>query len=87
MAVKIRLSRTGKKNCPSYRIVAIDSHCKRDGRALNILGSYDPKSKRLSSFDLDRFEYWLNQGALLTDTAERLYKMYKSQSEKSVQES
>ncbi|MFH1289559.1 MAG: 30S ribosomal protein S16, partial [Patescibacteria group bacterium] len=42
--VKIRLTRTGKRNAPSYRIVAIDSRSKRDGRPLELIGFYDPKT-------------------------------------------
>jgi small subunit ribosomal protein S16 len=87
MSVKIRLSRTGKRNAPSYRIVAIDSRSPRDGRPLEILGHYNPsmtppprpKDGRVgasSSFSVkkDRIEYWQSVGAQTTKAVERLLK-------------
>lgn len=64
MAVKIRLSRTGRTNAPSYRVVAIDEHKKRDGRFIEILGSYNPLAK-VANFEYkkDRVAYWLSKGA------------------------
>ena len=44
MAVKLRLKKTGRKNRPSYRIVATDAHAKRDGKELEVLGHYDPRA-------------------------------------------
>ena len=49
MAVKIRLSQIGKKNAPFYRIVAIDSRKKRDGKFLEDLGTYNPLTGRIST--------------------------------------
>jgi small subunit ribosomal protein S16 len=73
MAVKIRLSRTGAKKRPFYRIVAADTRAPRDGRFLEKLGTYDPLStdKRLE-LKTDRVEYWLGVGAQPTDTVARL---------------
>ncbi len=73
--VKIRLSRTGKRNAPSYRIVVIDSRSKRDGRVIENLGFYDPKTK-LTTVKLDRkrLDYWLSQGAQMTETVKKLVK-------------
>ena len=45
MAVKIRLTRTGRKKLPSYRVVVADSQMPRDGRYIALVGSYDPKEK------------------------------------------
>lgn len=73
MAVKIRLARTGKTNQPFYRVVAIDEHQKRDGRAIEILGAYDPhKTKGKLSMKKDRLDYWLSVGAKPTATVSNL---------------
>lgn len=77
MAVKIRLSRTGKKNRPSYRIVVIDESKKRDGQAIEILGSYRPladKDQKVT-FNQARLNYWLSVGARLTKTTAHLLKI------------
>lgn len=73
MAVRIRLSRTGKKNAPSFRIVAIDSKRPRDGKALEILGHFDPNLNP-PKFECkkDRFSYWQSQGAKITTAVEKL---------------
>lgn len=75
MAVKLRLSRTGRTNKPSYRLVAIDEHKKRDGRFIEILGSYDPLVKVGGlTVKKDRIDYWLSQGAKPSDTVAQLLK-------------
>jgi len=75
MAVKIRLSRTGKRNAPSYRIVAIDSRSPRDGQALEILGHYNPSMTPESlSIDKERVKYWQSVGAQTTEAVEKLLK-------------
>ena len=75
MAVKLRLSRTGRTNKPSYRLVAIDEHKRRDGRFIEILGSYDPLVKSGGIvFKKDRINYWLSQGAKPSATVESLLK-------------
>lgn len=73
MAVKIRLTKTGKRNAPSYRIVAIDSRKKRDSAALEILGHYNP-SVTLPSFSVnkERLKYWQSVGAQTTEAVEKL---------------
>jgi len=76
MAVKIRLSRIGKKHYPIYRIVAIDSHKKRDGKYLEDLGTYNPATKELVKFHKDRIDYWLSQGAVPTDSFLKLQKSF-----------
>ncbi len=77
MAVKIRLSRIGKKNAPHYRIVAVDERRKRDGAFIEDLGTYNPKNHPLVQFRPDRIEDWVSKGAIMTDTVRRLQKKYK----------
>lgn len=69
MAVRLRLRRMGKKKQPFYRIVAIDSRVARDGKYLENLGTYDPRTEP-ASIDLkaERALYWLGTGAKPTDT-------------------
>ena len=69
--VKIRLSRTGRKNIPFYRIVVIDSKKARDGKHIENVGTYDPCSKNLN-LNRDRIEYWLSKGAQPTITVVKL---------------
>lgn len=76
MAVRIRLSRVGATKRPSYRVVAIDSRRPRDGRALEILGFYDPLTKPATvQIDADRFAAWVGKGALPSDTVAKLIKL------------
>ena len=76
MAVRIRLSRVGATKRPSYRVVAIDSRRPRDGRALEILGFYDPLTKPATvQIDADRFAAWVGNGALPSDTVAKLIKL------------
>ena len=64
MTVKIRLARTGRKNVSRFRIVAIDSHKKRDGRFLEILGSYNPQQNpKQFVINTERVAYWFEKGA------------------------
>ena len=77
MAIKIRLARTGTKNAPMYRIVAIDSRRKRDGRALEILGSYNPLKGVVVQFYEDRVLAWMAQGAVMTDSVKRIQSVYR----------
>jgi small subunit ribosomal protein S16 len=75
--VKIRLSRVGRTHAPMYRIVAIDSRKKRDGEALEILGTYNPFTKELVQYHHDRIEHWVAQGALVTDAVKKLQRQHK----------
>lgn len=77
MAVKIRLSRVGTTNAPVFRIVAIDSRKKRDGKALEILGTYNPQSDQFIKFEDERISYWVSQGAIPTASVKKLQKKYK----------
>lgn len=79
MAVKIRLSRIGKKNAPMCRIVAIDSRKKRDGKALEDLGTYNPVTGKIVQFHQERIDAWIAQGAIPTDSVIKLQKLYKRQ--------
>ena len=74
MAVKLRLTRIGKKKQPQYRIVAADSRSPRDGRFIEILGHYDPRQDPSGlTLDNDRAVAWLKEGAQPTErVAKRL---------------
>ena len=62
MAVAIRMSRQGKKKSPFYRIVAADKRCARDGRFIELLGTYHPITKVLK-LDQERYQKWISVGA------------------------
>lgn len=69
MAVRIRLRREGRKKAPTYRIVVAESTSPRDGRFIEIIGTYQPrKSENPVTLKGDRANYWLDVGALPTDT-------------------
>jgi small subunit ribosomal protein S16 len=75
MAVKLRLTRAGTKKRPFYRVVAADIRSPRDGRLLENLGHYDPKTNPATvEIDLARADYWIKNGALPTRTVETLLK-------------
>jgi len=73
--VKLRLTRIGGKKRPFFRIVATDSRAKRDGRFIEILGTYDPL-KEPSDIHLkpERIKYWLSVGAQPSNTVQVLLK-------------
>ena len=71
--LRIRLSRTGAKKQPSYRIVVADSEMKRDGRYVERIGYYDPRTEPLEyKINEDRALYWLSVGAQPSDAVRRL---------------
>ncbi len=73
--VKIRLRRTGAKKKPSYRVVVADSRTPRDGRFIEIIGHYNPRSEPTTlQVHEDRVLYWLSVGAQPTDPVKRLLK-------------
>ena len=73
MAVKIRLTRLGRKKMPYYRIVVADVEAKHDGKFLDIVGTYDPlKDPAEVHFDAAKLESWLAQGAKPTQTVKSL---------------
>ena len=75
MSVKIRLARHGAKKRPFYRIVAADSECPRDGKFLEKLGTYNPVKEPVEvTLKMERVKYWLDQGAIPTDTVKTILK-------------
>ena len=73
MAVKIRLTRMGKKKQPTYRVVVVDSRKPRDGAFIEQIGRYDPRQEpSLIEIDNDRALDWLMKGAQPTETAQKL---------------
>ena len=69
MATKIRLQRHGRKGYAYYPIVVADSRAPRDGRFIERIGSYNPNTNPATiSFDFDRALYWIEVGAIPTDT-------------------
>lgn len=77
MSVKIRLSRIGKKQEPFFRIVAVDSRKKRDGECLQDLGTYDVVGGKLITFNETGYQDWISKGALPTDSALKIYRLFK----------
>jgi small subunit ribosomal protein S16 len=81
MAVSIRLRREGTTNRPYYKVVVADSRSPRDGKFIEIIGTYDPKKTgHNSTLQLDRIEHWLSKGAQPSDTVRSLIKKNKKQS-------
>ena len=78
MAVSIRLRREGAKNRPYYKVVVADSRSPREGRFIEIIGTYDPKKPgHNSTLNIDRVEYWISKGAQPSDTVRSLIKKNK----------
>lgn len=75
MAVKLRLTRMGKKKQPMYRVVATDSHTKRDGEYIELVGTYNPlTSPATIHIDEEVALKWLNNGAIPSDTVKNILK-------------
>lgn len=75
MAVRIRLTRLGKKKKPFYRIIVADGERARDGKFLDILGTYDPlQDPAVIKIDNDKLQDWLGRGAMPTTTVKSLIK-------------
>ena len=73
MAVKLRLLRMGAKKAPFYRIVAADSRAPRDGRFIELLGTYDPRTNPAKvTIKEEEVLKWLNNGAQPSDTVKNL---------------
>ena len=75
MAVKLRMTRIGRRHRPFFRINAVDSRTPRDGRILEKLGHYDPIEKDQSRqvvLNKERVEYWLSKGAIPSDTVSQI---------------
>ncbi len=77
MAVTIRMTRTGGKKEPHYRVVAVDSRSPRDGKFLEILGSFDPrKEASLATLKTEALQKWLAKGAQVSPTVRSLLKKH-----------
>ena len=75
MAVKIRLARYGAKKKPFYRIVVADIESPRNGKYLEKVGTYDPlQDPAKVSLENERIQYWIEKGAIPTDTVKSLLK-------------
>ncbi len=75
MSVKIRLTRHGAKKRPFYRIVVADNDFKRDGRFLEVVGTYNPLPDPVAvTLKPERIKYWMDQGAKPSDTVNSLLK-------------
>jgi len=82
MAVSIRLRREGARNRPYYKVVVADSRSPRDGKFIEIIGTYDPKKPdHNSTLKLDRIDHWISQGAQPSDTVRSLIKKNKKRLE------
>jgi len=82
MAMKLRLTRMGSKKRPFYRIVAVDSATRRDGRALDYIGFYNPMVEPVElKVDQEKVKMWIDRGAQPSDTVRALLK----QAEKAAQ--
>jgi small subunit ribosomal protein S16 len=76
MAVRLRLMRMGKKKQPTYRVVAADSRSPRNGRFIEIVGTYQPRlDPSVVKIDNDRAVHWLQQGAQPSEAVEKLLKI------------
>ena len=83
MSVAIRLRREGALNQPYYKIVVADKRSPRDGKFIEIIGTYDPKKPdHNSTIKLDRAEYWISKGAQPSDTVRSLIKKNKKEAAK-----
>lgn len=77
MAVRIRLTRKGRKKQPFYRVVVADSHAPRDGKFLDIVGTYDPMQEpAVINLDTDKIAGWMAKGAKPTGTVRTLITKY-----------
>ena len=77
MAVRIRLTRKGRKKQPFYRIVVADSEAPRDGKFLDIVGTYDPMQNPAAVvIDSEKLDSWVKKGATPTETVESLIKKH-----------
>ena len=75
MAVRIRLTRVGATKQPTYRFVVSDSRNARDGRSLDTLGHYNPRTDPIEiQVDAEKATRWLSQGAQPSDTVARLFR-------------
>jgi len=75
MSVRIRLTRVGATKQPTYRVVVADSRSARDGRAIETIGHYNPRTDPIELVvDAEKAKDWLSKGAQPSDTVKRLFK-------------
>lgn len=77
--LKIKLARFGKRHQPHFRMVINEARDKRDGSYVEKIGHYAPThTPKILEIDVDRYDYWISQGAQPTDTVASLYEKFKS---------
>lgn len=93
MSVTIRLTRLGKKNAPSFRVVAVPTRSKRDGQSLEIMGHFDPSHNPAKiEIKKDRIVEWKKQGAIISPAVQKLmdgkyeYVKYEPKKQKAAEE-
>lgn len=75
--VRIRLARMGRKKRPFYRVVAADARAPRDGRFIEVLGTYNPMTEPASvDLKMDRINHWKGQGAQASERVAKLIKQF-----------
>jgi small subunit ribosomal protein S16 len=75
LSLKIRLARVGRKNVSRFRVVAIDGRTQRDGKFLEVIGTYNPQAvPKQFTLDTDRIAYWIEKGAEVSETVQNLLK-------------
>lgn len=80
MAVKIRLARAGAKKAPFYRVIVADSRSPRDGRFIEILGRYNPRTQPSTvEIDIEKIDAWIAKGAVPTEAAGKLIAIAKGE--------
>jgi len=77
VAVRIRLARFGRRHHPVYRIVVMDSRRPREGKFVDVIGTYDPIRHEIVKFDEEKYNRWVSLGAEVSDRAKAIYKLYK----------
>ena len=79
MAVRIRLTRKGRKKNPFYRVVVANSEAPRDGKFLDVVGTYDPMQDPAAiNFDNDKLADWMGKGAIPSGTVKTLIKKFQA---------
>lgn len=76
--VNIHLRRMGKKKEPYYRIVVADNRAPRDGRFIDNIGSYDPRGKKETKIDVQKFDAWVKKGARPTPRVKHIIDYYRN---------
>ena len=73
MSVVIRLARTGKKGERKFRVVVKEKRSRRDGEAIEILGSYEKGKNGAKKINKERYQHWISVGAKASPTVEKLF--------------